>query len=196
MACAFRLGGGKERWFGSPGRWSGWWRSYSGVGRGGGRAEGAARRRGRAAARQWRRQLWARACRASWVWEGRRVERGGVRSYCASKWWRGGAAGRGARGEGARPSSLVATAASRSGIEAGSGAQRDGRRAATVTGWERRSAGACGEGTYGRQWSQRGAQRAALPCSRVQGMKEEREGREKEGAGQRGLTAFSSKCSI
>ena len=39
----------------------------------------------------------------------------------------------------------------------------------------------------GRRWWQQAAQRAALPCSRVQGMKEEREGREKEGAGQHGF---------
>ena len=39
------------------------------------------------------------------------MERGGVRSYCASKWWRGGAAGRGARGECAAPASVADRAA-------------------------------------------------------------------------------------
>ena len=39
------------------------------------------------------------------------MERGGVRSYCASKWWRGGATGRGARGEGAAPASVADRAA-------------------------------------------------------------------------------------
>jgi len=39
------------------------------------------------------------------------VDRGGVRSCCVSKWWRGGAVGRGARGEGAAPASVADRAA-------------------------------------------------------------------------------------
>ena len=42
--------------------------------------------------------------------------------------------------------------------------------------------------TVAQRWCSSGRrQRAALPCSRVQGTKEEREGREKEGAGQHGF---------